>query len=275
MSSQQTKIAILGCGWLGLPLAKELVNQGYHVNGSTTDGSKLSEITNIGAKAYVVWLEPDLNADYDDSFLDCDVLIMNFPPIRRVDIVDYHQKQFAALIPKIRVSNVKKILMVSSTSVYPSTDKILVETDAQNPDKGSGQALLIVEEMLQNLENIETTIVRFGGLIGYDRNPARFLFLKDDLKDGSIPVNLIHRDDCIAIISEIIKQQKWGTVYNACCDEHPTRRAFYSEAARKSGFAEPIFADNENQSHYKIIDNSKLKRELGYRFKYKSPLDCL
>ena len=31
-----TKVAILGCGWLGLPLAIKLLKSGYHVNGSTT-----------------------------------------------------------------------------------------------------------------------------------------------------------------------------------------------------------------------------------------------
>jgi nucleoside-diphosphate-sugar epimerase len=200
---------------------------------------------------------------------------LNFPPHRRDDIVAYHRKQYEALIKQIEHSNVKNVLMVSSTSVYPSSNKVVVETDAKNPEKGSGEALLIVEDLLQNIKNRKTTIVRFGGLIGYDRNPARFLASKTDLKDGNSPVNLIHRDDCIAIISEIIKQEKWGEIYNACCDEHPTRKEFYTLAAQKSGFAIPEFVDDESSKQFKIIDSSKLKAELAYTFKYKSPLDSL
>ncbi|MEZ7854793.1 MAG: SDR family NAD(P)-dependent oxidoreductase, partial [Cyclobacteriaceae bacterium] len=29
-------ISILGCGWLGLPLARQLVQQGHQIKGSTT-----------------------------------------------------------------------------------------------------------------------------------------------------------------------------------------------------------------------------------------------
>jgi len=275
MITKKSNIAILGCGWLGLPLAKELVKQGFSVNGSTTDTLKLDQIRNVGAKAFIVSLNPELNDDFDDSFLKCNILILNFPPHRREDIVEYHKKQYEALIQKIESSTVKHILMVSSTSVYPSNNKVVVESDAKNPEKGSGEALLIVEDLLQNIENRKTTIVRFGGLIGYDRNPARFLAGKTNLKDGNSPINLIHRDDCIAIISEIIKQEKWGEIYNACCDEHPSRKEFYTLAAQKSGFAIPEFVDDESSKQYKIIDSSKLKKELAYTFKYKCPLECL
>jgi nucleoside-diphosphate-sugar epimerase len=122
---------------------------------------------------------------------------------------------------------------------------------------------------------MQVTIVRFGGLIGYDRNPARFLSGKKELKDGSVPVNLIHRDDCIAIIIEILKQQKWGRVYNACCDEHPTRKVFYTLASRLISLPEPQFSDQESNYGFKIIDSSVMKNDLQYSFKYKSPLDCL
>ena len=37
-----TKISILGCGWLGLPLAKALVNNDYLVSGSTTSEEKIA-----------------------------------------------------------------------------------------------------------------------------------------------------------------------------------------------------------------------------------------
>ena len=38
---QKETITILGCGWLGLPLAQTLVKEGYSVKGSTTTEDKL------------------------------------------------------------------------------------------------------------------------------------------------------------------------------------------------------------------------------------------
>ena len=35
------KMAILGCGWLGLPLAKYFTSKGYIVKGSTTSIEKI------------------------------------------------------------------------------------------------------------------------------------------------------------------------------------------------------------------------------------------
>ena len=37
----QNKIGIIGCGWLGLPLAKEFISNNYKVKGSTTTKEKL------------------------------------------------------------------------------------------------------------------------------------------------------------------------------------------------------------------------------------------
>ena len=39
--SQKDEISIMGCGWLGLPLAAQLVKAGYNVKGSTTTPEKL------------------------------------------------------------------------------------------------------------------------------------------------------------------------------------------------------------------------------------------
>ena len=43
-----TKISILGCGWLGLPLAKALIENGFSVKGSTTSTDKLTALENAG-----------------------------------------------------------------------------------------------------------------------------------------------------------------------------------------------------------------------------------
>ena len=46
------QISILGCGWLGLPLAKSLLEKGFSVKGSTTSLEKISVIENSGIDAF-------------------------------------------------------------------------------------------------------------------------------------------------------------------------------------------------------------------------------
>ena len=43
-----TKISILGCGWLGFPLAKALLSKGLSVKGSTTSSEKLATLEKAG-----------------------------------------------------------------------------------------------------------------------------------------------------------------------------------------------------------------------------------
>jgi len=263
-------ISILGCGWLGLPLAIFLLEKDFEVKGSTATRDKLIELKAKGIEPYYINLSPEINADYVPDFLKSDVLIINFPPLRRPDIVFYHQKQIESLIAKINNSSVEYVLFISSTSVYPELNREVGEDEILWPTKDSGKALLNVENILLDLSDIKTTVLRFAGLIGYDRMPGRFLSGKRDVKNGNAPVNLIHRDDCIQIIFEIIKQGVWGEILNGCCDKHPLRKEYYTRQAKIIGVDPPTFDDSDTPN-YKIISNKKLKKILNYRFKYPDP----
>jgi nucleoside-diphosphate-sugar epimerase len=59
---------------------------------------------------------------------------------------------------------------------------------------------------LQGNSRFKTTILRFGGLIGEDRNPIRFLAGRENLENPDAPINLIHQTDCIGIILRIIEK---------------------------------------------------------------------
>ena len=78
-------------------------------------------------------------------------------------------------------------------------------------------------------------------------------------------MNLIHRDDCIGIISQIVEQEVWGEVFNCCADTHPTKREFYTQAAKSIGYPLPKFEDSGSVS-FKIISNQKVKHHLNYKF---------
>lgn len=264
-----TTISILGCGWLGLPLGEFLSKKGYRVKGSTISLYRLEEIRKKDIAPYLVILDPDIRGDYTD-FLESDILVINLPPERRDDIVEYHQKQIKSLLSELQISPIQRVLFVSSTSVYPGVNREVTENDSLIPSKKSGKALIKVEELLQECEYFKSTVVRFGGLIGYDRMPGRFLSGKKEVKNGDAAVNLIHRDDCIQIIYEIIRQNVWGEILNACADLHPKRRDYYTEQAKAIGMAPPKFIE-EQATKYKVVSSGKLKRVLNYEFKYPDP----
>lgn len=268
------KISILGCGWLGLPLARRLLAEGYEVKGSTTREEKLGSLKAAGIEPGRIVLGETVEGDLK-GFLDSDVLILDIPPGRREEVEESHVLQVSQLIDALLVSPVKHVLFVSSTSVYPDLGREVVEDDAQDPDlagKPAGRVLLFAEEMLRSERAFSTTVVRFGGLIGPGRNPSDFLQRMKTVVDPEQPVNLIHLDDCIGIVCAILRQGAWGEVFNACCPGHPTRGAFYEAAASRLGIDVPQ-ADRPAASRpFKIVSSRKLADVLGYRFLHPDPL---
>lgn len=265
-------ISVLGCGWLGLPLGKHLLANGFSVKGSVTSHEKMDLPADAGILPYRIVLN-DTGVIVDDpAFFDCEVLIISIPPRRIETVEQVFPDQIGQLVPLIMKSGIRKVIFISSTSVYPENLQTAREEDNFSPEKGSGKACLLAEKRLTSQAGFKTTVIRFGGLIGADRNPARFL-LKLSGAVPNTPVNLIHQDDCIGILSAIIEQELWGETLNACCPEHPMKKDFYGKAAQLSGLSEPLVSDQAEA--YKIVDSSKLIRLLNYQFIYSSPMDYL
>lgn len=269
---QTDKVSILGCGWLGVPLAKYLLEKGLSVKGSVTTIEKIGLLSNAGISPYLIVLSDTEVIVDDPDFFKCDVLVISIPPKRIEGIEQFFPSQIRRLIPFILKSYIQKVIFISSTSVYPEQNQVAIEDDLFVPDKASGRALVEAENLLKEQSGFKTTIVRFGGLIGADRNPARFL-LKSAQPIANAPVNLIHQNDCIGIVSAIMEQECWGETLNACCPEHPMKKDFYERAAFISGLPAPVFS--EELTSFKTIDSSKLIGLLNYQFIYPSPMDYL
>ncbi|AWK03495.1 NAD(P)-dependent oxidoreductase [Flavobacterium crocinum] len=266
-----TQISILGCGWLGLPLAKRLIEKGYSVNGSTTSENKLSILENAGIKSFLVALESEnISESIIDFLAESKILIIDIPPKLRSENPDSEKKVFVEkiknLIPFIEKSTIEKVLFISSTSVYGDDNNLVTEETIPNPETESGKQLLLAEALLQSNPNFETTILRFGGLIGEDRHPVKFLAGKENLENPDTPVNLIHQKDCIAIIEEIIKQSKWNEVFNAVAPFHPTREEYYTQKAKDLNLVLPKFI-SEKSNIKKTISSGKIETILNYQFK--------
>ena len=225
---------------------------GNHVKASTTSESRLPELSSIKVEPFIVDIER-LSRNLQ-TFLQANILIINIPS-KNID-------GFIGLLKEIEKSEVEKLLFVSSTSVYENKNKTISESDGE---ESTLSPLLKIENLFRNSSKIKPTIVRFGGLIGHSRNPGKFFSKGRIVHNPDSYVNLIHRDDCIEIISQIVEQEVWGDVFNCCADTHPTKREFYTQAAKSIGFPVPSFDDSGYVS-FKIISNQKVKHHLNYKF---------
>ena len=114
-------------------------------------------------------------------------------------------------------------------------------------------------------KHFKTAVLRFGGLIGQDRNPARFLAGKLNVANPDGAINLIHLDDCIGIIKAIIAKDIWNERFNAVAPYHPTRKEYYSQKALDQNLVPPAF-NLQVQSIGKVISSDKLVAKLAYVF---------
>jgi nucleoside-diphosphate-sugar epimerase len=191
------KVSILGCGWLGLPLGVALHQGGNTVCGSTTKIDKLAVLQTHGITPFLIRLP--LEDVTDVSFFQSDVLVVNIPPRRKAGLTDEYLQHLEQLRNFLLTTSLRKIVFISSTSVYPDVNREVTEADA------STESYAYKAEQIFFSSPFQTTVLRFGGLFGPGRNAGIFFAGKIDIPGADSPVNLIHLDDCIAIISAIIR----------------------------------------------------------------------
>ncbi len=241
-------ISILGLGWLGAPLAQALVQQEYKVLGSTRSASRTSE----GISHFMVDIS-DPEQEYQ-AFLASETLIIAIPS------KDF--EGFKRLIKQIESSEIKYVLLISSTSVYPMVNGIVTEAS-----KTLKSVRTEIEQLFVSNSQFSTTVLRFAGLYGYDRQPGNFFKPGKVINYPEGYVNMIHRDDCIGVIQAILQQKLWGEILNACADDHPTRRTYYTWAAAQVGRTDLSF-NEEGETLYKLVSSQKLRDSLGYEFQH-------
>lgn len=270
---ENKRISILGCGWLGFPLSQKFIDTGFEVKGSTTSENKLEILQSNKIQPFLIKLEENqVNGNIIEFLNYSKILIIDIPPgLRKITETSFGKtfvNKIKTLLPFIENSTIEKVIFISSTSVYADFGSIPIVTEKSklHPDTESGKQLVEVENLLRNNKNFETTIIRFGGLIGKDRNAIKMLAGKTNIANPEAPINLIHQVDCIGIISEIIQQNNWNETFNAVAPFHPTRKKYYTEKAKALNLPKPEFSENEI-SIGKIVSSEKLEKALEYGYK--------
>ena len=267
------KIAIIGFGWLGLPLGKSLLEKGHEILGTTTTFSKIEMLENLGFSARLLDFSNELTQQSNLFFEKTEICILNFPPKRKnsdPNIQYYGEQLLKAIQP---FSDKTKFIFVSSTGIYPESISIAKEDELDRLSIANINQLAYAEEVLHQKLGDRLTIVRMAGLIGEDRQIAKYFAGKTAIPNGKSPVNLIHQIDCVGIISKIIETNFWGEIFNACASIHPSREEYYTFSCAALNLQNPTFISESNPSISKIVDNSKSKTVLSYQYQLDNPLD--
>ncbi|RZK28236.1 MAG: SDR family NAD(P)-dependent oxidoreductase [Hymenobacter sp.] len=270
-----TTVAVLGCGWLGLPLAKVLQTQGYRVLGTTTTPEQLPVLEAAGIEPHLLQLGADFSAADElrltDLLRQANILVINIPP--RAAVAGGYPQLLRPVHRAVAAARLQAVLFVSTTGVYPDEPRLMREQDAISTRDASSDVLRTEGHFVPRYGQWQSTVVRLGGLIGPDRAPGRFLAGRQNLAQGDAPVNLLHLTDAVGVLSTVIKENIWGYTLNVCASSHPPRREFYVAAAEYLELTPPTFRPEFGSS--KIIDSSLLRTLVPYTFKHDDVLAAI
>lgn len=266
-------IFILGCGYVGLPLACELLKLGHTVSGTTTSEDKKEFLNSFGIKGLVFHLQDSPYPPLPNEYFSADTLIITLPFKRSYVDPTVYLDQIKHIIKPIRDSKIDTVLFTSSTMVYPSNNSVVNEDTRIEPQDERQRVLFEIEQFLSFHPGFQSCILRLSGLYGPDREIGHFLSGAQLQKCGDTPVNLVHVDDVVGVISRLIQTNCYPDILNVVSDNHPTREQLYKAKCEHLGLDPPTFLAH-NQP-YKIVSNSKIKSVLGYLFKHPDPLGAI
>ena len=269
-----SQISVLGCGWLGFSLAKKLIQKGFKVNGSTTTLEKINSFQDEKIKAFQINLSEDKILGNVEIFLNnSEVLVVAIPPkVRDNPETNSFVNKIRPLISNIEKSSISTVIFISSISVYGNDTNVVTEETIPNPDSESGKQLVEAEKLFSNNSNFNTIIVRMGGLIGENRHPVNYLSGRRNISNPEAVVNLIHRNDAISIIENLILFQKGKknlhVTLNAVTPMYPTRENYYTQKSIEFKIPPPEF-EMDKVSIGKKVSSEKLITLLNYQFQEK------
>ena len=256
-------VGILGCGWLGIPLGLDLQKKKWQVKASRRSDQGIKLLKKNRLEYCKIEITSQNIIGNIDFFKESSCLIISLPPNRKNKSNSYVQK-IRLLLKKIKPLDIKKIIFLSSISVYGPIDGVYDETITPRPERNSAKALLSCEQEVLN-HAPSSIIVRLGGLIGYDRNPI-FQFQGKLIANPEGVINFITQRDAIGGIEAILQLPiEKGGIFNLVSPHHPKRKEYFEFVAKKYALPAPKF--QENKFVHRVINSDAILRETTFEFK--------
>jgi nucleoside-diphosphate-sugar epimerase len=275
------RVLIVGCGYVGLPLGKELVRQGHEVFGLRRSALAAAELKAAG----IIPLHADITQpetlakpprDFD--------WVVNCTASGGGGADDYRKIYLEGnrnLISWLADAPPKKLVFTSSTSVYGQNDgSVVTEKSPVEPEADTAQVLVEAEKLLLAEvaeRQFPAIVLRVAGIYGPGRGHWFKQFLRGEARiegDGARWLNMIHREDLIGIIIAALRDATLGEIFNAADCEPVSQLKFFewlaAELQRPLPPAVPADADlwRRRGVTNKRVSNAKLLAELKYEFQF-------
>jgi nucleoside-diphosphate-sugar epimerase len=217
------RVAILGCGYVGLELGRQLTESGHDVVGVRRSDGGLDAIAAAGFDA--------VRADVTDAASlsavpDVDWLVYAVSAGGRgveaaraayVDGLRTVAETFGA-----RGSPPDRLVYTSSTGIYGDHGGDWVD-ETTTPDPATDRQRVLLEAEQVALENgaIDGTVVRFGGLYGPNRYRLEY-YLDGPVTEGYL--NSIHRDDAAGVVAHLLETDRARDEVVLAVDDEPVSK---------------------------------------------------
>jgi nucleoside-diphosphate-sugar epimerase len=277
------RVLIVGCGYIGLPLGRELARQGHKVAGVRRTLAAASELAAAGIEP----LAADISVAAEVARLPRPWdWVVSCVASERGGLTEYQQVYLQGarnLVAWLRGSRPSKFVYTSSTGVYGQVDGAAVtEASPTQPVSPTSQVLVQTEGVLLAAAQhglLPVVILRLAGIYGPGRGYWFNQFIRGEARiegEGDRLLNMVHRDDVVGAIQATLARGRSGETYNVVDDEPVTQRALFAWLAEQLGRPLPPRAQEEaglsskRGLTSKRVLNAKLKTDLGYVFKYPS-----
>lgn len=270
-------VTVIGGGWLGRPLAHYLDTIGHKVYVSKTTDQGVSDLSEEQLNAF------RFNLDDDSSTLKAaierqapDIVIGCFPPGFRSGGGQRYAKHWQTLLKICQSAKVRKVVMVSSTSVYPDIATDMREEDAslalaeQHEAFSEKATIMLQAEQYLKDSGLKYGIVRCSGLTGPNRHASRFAARLKQVSDQA-PANMLHLADAIGAVS-FVAHLETSVVVNATTPNTVSKAEFY-QAALASVNSQDVLPKVVHTPDKRILADTLVS--LGYRFHHQHTLEIV
>ena len=267
---------IIGCGYLGLRVAKIWKEQGHCVNALTRKPERAANFAEQGITGIVGDVtQPDSLNELPAAEIVLVAVGMDRSMYSDIEMVYVGGLQ--NVLTKLPNSP-KHLVYVSSTGVYGDFGGDWVDEESTTqPLRPGGEACLKAEQLIRDSElGGQATVLRFAGIYGPDRVPTKQRVEAGDWKKLSSAgfLNLIHVDDGARIVDQVSKTQPAGETYLVGDGSPVLRRDYYSYIAECLGLEEIPWSETEvdpkaaRSGSNKRISNKKLVEQFNVRFDF-------
>lgn len=264
------RVLVIGCGYVGLPLAGELARRGHEVFGVRRTAAPMPE--------GIIPVPCDITSSEQlarlPSNVDC---VINMVSSTKGGVDEYRAVYLdatRAMWSRVRCS---KYVFTSSTSVYGQTDgSVVTEISPAEPASATSRVLCEAEEWVV-AQSPPAIVLRVAGIYGPERGHLFLQYLRGEARihgAGDRILNMAHRDDVVGVALVAIEKGRNGEIYNVADDEPVTELAFFEWLSAQLGRELPPHASEADLSSRKRgftskrVSNAKLRCQLQYDLKY-------